>query len=113
MSGFENFDIKAWIVDGFTRHVDRDAKQQSGRKRQQVPKLVVGITVLAAVVSLNDVTVPVTSAAQTEIVWPRQSFDQQNDWIAQPDMFWPDLMRKISTWDDVEEDDSEDPPTIL
>ena len=113
MIGFEKFDIKAWLVDGFTRHIDGDAIQQSGRKRQQIPKLVVGISILAAMASVNEITVPAASAAQTEIIWPRQSVSGHNDWIAQPDKFWPALMQEISSWDDVEEHDSEDFPTIF
>ena len=113
MSGFETFDVKAWIIDGFTIHVDGDTGQQSKRKRQRAPRLVIGVSVLAALVSVHEVAVPATSVAQTEIIWPRQSVGGHNDWIAQPDKFWPDLLREISTWDDLKEHDTEDPPTIL
>jgi len=30
-----------------------------------------------------------------------------NDWIAQPEIFWPSLLREISTWYDIEEHDEE------
>jgi len=36
-----------------------------------------------------------------------------NDLIENPEKFWAELIHEISTWENVEEHDSEDPPTIL
>ena len=35
------------------------------------------------------------------------------DWIADPETFWPKLMQEISTWKHVEESNTADPPTLF
>ena len=113
MTGFETFDINAWLVDGFTKHVDADTKKQFGVRRKNPSKLVVGISLLAAVASINSVTVPVATAAQTELVWPQQTLVESDDLISEPEKYWPELVQVISKWEVVEEKASEPIPTIL
>jgi len=113
MTGFETFDVKAWLVDGFTKHVGDGTQKKFGTKRKNSRKLVVGISILAAMASVNDVTVPVASAAQTDFGWPQQSIAESPDVVQKPEKYWPELVRVISTWEDVDETDTEDIPTIL
>jgi hypothetical protein len=113
MTGFETFDIKAWLVDGFTKHIHREAVQYSKSKRQHAPKWVIGISLLAAMASVNSITVSSASVGQTKFIWPQQSTGEPNDWIEHPSRYWPALIREISTWQPVKEYGTEDPPDIL
>lgn len=113
MNNFEAFDVRAWVENGFTRHIAENRKKQGTGKKSRTSKILVGVTLLAAVAVTNSIDLPVTNVAQTELVWPQISPNHATSEIARPDLYWPALIKEVSYWDEFEEPELENPPTII
>lgn len=112
MTGFETFDIRSWMTDGLTRHLSGDGKS-TAPKRPRANGLVVGVSMLAAMVAANDMTLPAASAAQTEFISPDYFAAEPSNLIDHPRKYWASLSREVSTWQVAEEYTGEDPPTLF
>ena len=114
MKGFESFDLRTWLTDGFTHHVAGEGVTPSHKPRSSRRKTIVAFSLVAAAAFVNQIPAP-AAAAQTSYAWPQQplatSFDR--DSIASPEQYWPSIIREIADWEDVEESPLEDPPTLL
>lgn len=120
MIGFETFDIRAWVEDGFTVHVDSNRGKRNRSKRHSKTSLVVGVSLLAAAASgYAAVDLDSVQASLSHHVWSESRGKVRNepiidqDLIANPDEHWSRLLKEVSTWEDSDEYDGDLPPTAL
>lgn len=105
MSGFENFDLRTWIVDGLTRHI----QQVSGRRSEKghrgpsrVSSLVAAFAVSALMASVTVgsmlQTPPIVSAPQVD----HRAAPSLDLISGSPALFWAGVRQEVQSWKPIE-----------
>jgi hypothetical protein len=113
MIGFENYDLRAWLVEGLTRHVTpRKAHHRQRVRRSGVQAPAIAAATVAAIIggvgaTSMQLTMPnMNSAGTREVV-----FEHAPD--LQATEYWKNLREEVRGWKTLEENDAIDPPELI
>lgn len=115
MTGFESFDVRAWLVDGLTKHVSATAKrsqqarQASFRSRVIVPVILAGMAV--------STMPPATACGSTGVRWISSEFSAeppvaQHRAVGDAAQYWTARIAEVRSWRVLQESDHAEPPEL-
>ena len=111
MIGFENYDVRAWLEKGLTKHFVVRNKPERSVLRQKAWKAAVILSLAACSVTSLEAT-----AAQSAMTWNTSMYASPvvarlSDEV--PIGYWPKLMASVSEWQNMEENDLALPAPII